>query len=570
MKKTFSNMRIGTRLGAAFAAILALVAILTTVGFSRLHEVSDATKSMDGAMHKLRLSEQWRSNIATNNTLTEARLRAVDAADDEMLGARMKKTVAKTTKILDELKSLLQTEEGKRLIEATAVRRKEYVEIREEVFALKTGPNKDQGAMQRMVDTKMLPAMAAYEASVADVTAWQEQLLAKAMERVESDVSSGKNIMIGCGVAALILGGILAWLLSRSITAPLRKAVAVARQVAGGDLSASVTARSTDETGQLMAALHDMTQSLNKIVGSVRSGSDTIATASAQLASGNLDLSARTEEQASSIEETAASIEELSTTVKQNAENAHQGNQVATSASEIATKGGAVVARVVDTMGGINSSARKIADIISVIDGIAFQTNILALNAAVEAARAGEQGRGFAVVAGEVRTLAQRSAAAAKEIKALIDDSVSKVDAGSALVNEAGATILEVVESVQRVSTIMSEIALASQEQSEGIQQVNQAIRQMDQVTQQNAALVEEAAAATESMQAQSRNLTDVVQVFKLSDSTALPSAPARHPAASPAKPKVQRQALAAPARRSSAPASTRSQSNVGDGWEEF
>jgi methyl-accepting chemotaxis protein len=305
-------------------------------------------------------------------------------------------------------------------------------------------------------------------------------------------------------------------LLTRSITRPLREAVEVARTVANGDLGLEVRVDSTDETGQLMAALKTMTDNLNTLVARVRLGTETIATAATEVAAGNQDLSARTEQQAGALEETASSMEELTGTVHQNAEHARQGTRLAESASGVAEKGGAVVSRVVETMAGINDSARKIADIIGVIDGIAFQTNILALNAAVEAARAGEQGRGFAVVASEVRSLAQRSASAAKEIKTLIDDSVQKVDAGSQLVNEAGATMQEVVLSVRRVSDLMAGIANASQEQRDGIEQVNGAIGQMDQVTQQNAALVEEAAAATQSMREQADTLAQAVSAFKL------------------------------------------------------
>jgi methyl-accepting chemotaxis protein len=306
-------------------------------------------------------------------------------------------------------------------------------------------------------------------------------------------------------------------------------------------------------------------------VRQVRSGTDTIATASNEIAAGNLDLSSRTEQQASSLEETAASIEELTGTVKQNADNARQANGLATSASEVAGKGGAVVAQVVDTMGSINESAKKIVDIIGVIDGIAFQTNILALNAAVEAARAGEQGRGFAVVAAEVRNLAQRSAGAAKEIKTLINDSVEKVDAGAKLVDQAGATMQEIVESVKRVTDIMGEITAATQEQTSGIDQINQAITQMDHVTQQNASLVEEAAAASESMQEQAANLAQVVSVFTLEGRqlvAAAPSLPVRATTASMMASSTQAQsvkpAIAAPARKQRAKAAT-----AGD-WEEF
>jgi len=551
MIKNLKNMRIGTRLSMAFALVLALVIVLTVVGVARLQGISQTTIEMDAAMRKMRLSEQWKGVIAANNSLTEARLRTTDVNDDAMLAARMKDRSAEVTKIQDELGPLLKTEHGKHLFGMTGLKRREYTDIRNQVFAFKENPAKDQAAFNALVKDKLLPAIAAYERSVEDVIKWQEKMLADAKDQVETAVISGKLVLIVCGSVALALGVILSWLLTRSITIPLHKAVAVARKVADGDLTVAAEATSGDETGQLIAALQDMTENLNRIVGSVRASSDTIASAATQVASGNLDLSARTEQQASSIEETAASIEELSTTVQNNAANARQGNQVATSASDIATKGGVVVAQVVQTMAEINESSKKIVDIISVIDGIAFQTNILALNAAVEAARAGEQGRGFAVVAGEVRTLAQRSAAAAKEIKGLIDNSVDKVAAGRMLVNEAGRTIGDVVESVKRVTGIMSEIATASQEQSEGIQQVNAAIRQMDQVTQQNAALVEEAAAATESMRTQAHQLTEAVGVFKLyrevvQYSTAVPLGPVK---VSPSKPVKRAMATARPAK---------------------
>ena len=304
------------------------------------------------------------------------------------------------------------------------------------------------------------------------------------------------------------------------IVALVRRRVTTARvtaeRVSEGDLTHAIVDDARDEFTPLMSSLSLMQANLTRIVSSVRNGTDTIATASGQIATGNHDLSSRTEEQASSLEETAASMEELTSTVKQNADNARQANQMAASASEVALRGGVVVTQVVDTMASINASSRKIVDIISVIDGIAFQTNILALNAAVEAARAGEQGRGFAVVASEVRNLAQRSAAAAKEIKGLIDDSVTKVEVGNKLVSDAGHTMQEIVDSVKRVTDIMGNISAASQEQTTGIDQINQAITQMDQVTQQNAALVEEAAAAAGSLQEQADGLVETVRVFKL------------------------------------------------------
>jgi methyl-accepting chemotaxis protein len=328
-------------------------------------------------------------------------------------------------------------------------------------------------------------------------------------------------ITVFAGVALFVIG----LLVSRSVTRPLSEAVRLARKVADGDLTSEIEVKSTDETGMLLLALRDMNLSLRKIVGEVRSGTDAISTASAQIASGNADLSERTEQQASSLEETASSMEELASTVKQNVENAKQANQLAASASDVALKGGAVVGEVVQTMASINDSSKKIADIIGVIDGIAFQTNILALNAAVEAARAGEQGRGFAVVASEVRTLAQRSAGAAKEIKALISESVQKVESGTRLVGDAGRTMEEIVGAVKRVADIMTDITSAAQEQSAGIEQVNTAVMQMDTVTQQNAALVEQAAAAAESMREQAVALGREVAVFRIADAQCVPAA---------------------------------------------
>jgi methyl-accepting chemotaxis protein len=334
-----------------------------------------------------------------------------------------------------------------------------------------------------------------------------------------------RNLLIGAAVLSIVvLCGLLTLAVRALVIRPLREAGEVAAQIAHGDLTASIQVRSNDEVGTLMRGLSDMTKSLRDAVAEVRSGSDHVSSAAKQISAGNADLSQRTEEQASSLEETASSMEELTVTVKQNADNARQASALATSASDVAARGGAVVGQVVSTMASINDASKKIGDIIAVIDGIAFQTNILALNAAVEAARAGEQGRGFAVVASEVRTLAQRSHAAAVEIKGLITDSVAKVTNGTQLVDQAGRTMEEIVTAIRRVTDIMAEIAAASSEQTSGIDQINQAVVQMDQLTQQNAALVEEAAAAAESMQDQAQTLAEAVAIFKLAGTDGHPS----------------------------------------------
>jgi methyl-accepting chemotaxis protein len=337
-------------------------------------------------------------------------------------------------------------------------------------------------------------------------------------------IDSARSLMMGFGLAALLAGVSGSIWLSRSIMQPLGEAIFIAETVASGDLSKEFETERGGDFGRLLRGMGEMEDTLTDVVTRIKASTDSIVVASGQITAGNHDLSSRTEQQASSLEETAASMEELTSTVKQNADNARQANQLALSASEVAVKGGSVVGQVVDTMASINASSKKIVDIIGVIDGIAFQTNILALNAAVEAARAGEQGRGFAVVASEVRSLAQRSAAAAKEIKGLIDDSVGKVDVGSALVSEAGKTMEEIVSGVKRVTDIIGEITAASHEQAQGIEQVNQAIAQMDQVTQQNAALVEEAAAAAQSLQEQAGSLSQVVATFKLDDEDEQPA----------------------------------------------
>lgn len=564
-----TNLKIGVRLGLAFAVILVLMASMIVIGVWRLQEVAQATVHMEEAATKERLTHEWYLGNIANAVRTAARVRSNDADVQKQFQTEMEAQSLEITKLQNQIVELIHSEEGKKLMAVVGEKRTAYMDIRKDVFKLKAEANAaSEVAAKKLIESKMEPALLSYNQSVQAVVAFQQTIFQKAKAEVDELYASGRTVLIALGTMALILSAILAWLLSRSITRPLDYAVSVARTVASGDLRNKIQASSNDETGQLLHALRDMNDGLVKSVSQVRTGIDTIATASSQIAAGNLDLSSRTEEQASSLEETASSMEELTSTVKQNADNARQANQLAVSASGVAEKGGAVVSRVVDTMEDINASAKKIVDIIGVIDGIAFQTNILALNAAVEAARAGEQGRGFAVVASEVRNLAQRSAAAAKEIKTLIGDSVDKVELGSKLVEEAGVTMDEVVQSVRHVTDIMSEIMAASQEQSAGIEQVNQAIGQMDQVTQQNAALVEEAAAAAESLNEQAAKLAEAVSVFKL-DGANVAFAPASRAA------KVQvvashgaaaNQTIATSAPKKIANGAT----SGGDDWEEF
>jgi methyl-accepting chemotaxis protein len=520
----FKNVKIGTRMGAAFGAVLVLALLLVAVGVTRLQNVARATAEMDLANRRADLASQWLTANLTNGALTQARLRSVDAADSKAIADKMAATSASVSSAQKELAQLVARSEAERLLANIGAKRKEFLDLRAKIFAMAENGTASPAELRSMVDSKLQPLSNAYDDAMRELVRFQAGLLKQARADVDAMVESGKTLLLLAGGAVAVLSALLAWMLTRSITRPLGEAVEIARTVASGDLAVEVRVMSSDETGQLMAALKTMTGNLNQLVARVRLGTETIATAATEVAEGNLDLSARTEQQAGSLEETASSMEELTGTVQQNAENARQGTQLAASASSVAEKGGAVVSRVVETMAAINGSARKIVDIIGVIDGIAFQTNILALNAAVEAARAGEQGRGFAVVASEVRTLAQRSASAAKEIKALIDDSVQQVEAGSALVNEAGATMQEVVRSVHRVSDLMAEISSASQEQRDGIEQVNQAIGQMDQVTQQNAALVEEAAAATQSMREQADTLAQAVSAFRLDRRVSAPA----------------------------------------------
>jgi methyl-accepting chemotaxis protein len=512
---SIGNMKVGTRLGAGFGAVVILMLGIAVVGITRLASINENVEVIVHTIYPktadandIALIAMDNARIVRNlilNTAEQAKASNKDSYDKNNL---------KIGELFDRLDKTVASNDGKKLLKTTKESRDAYVRYTGDVIQLALA-NKNEDATKALYGENY-KSQAGYFAALKELVEFQTKSMENHARQSADDYTWARGLMAGLAGLAILLAGAIAFWVTRSITRPLSEAVDVAQKVAAGDLTSMVEVKSNDETGVLLQALKDMNESLKKIVGEVRSSSEAIGSGTRQIATGNADLSQRTEEQASSLEETASSMEELTSTVKQNAENARQANQLAIGASAVAVKGGAVVGQVVETMSSINESSKKIVDIISVIDGIAFQTNILALNAAVEAARAGEQGRGFAVVATEVRNLAQRSAAAAKEIKALIGDSVDKVGAGTKLVDEAGKTMEEIVTSVKRVTDIMSEITAASQEQSAGIEQINQAITQMDEVTQQNAALVEEAAAAAESLEEQAQNLETAVAVFKV------------------------------------------------------
>ena len=511
-----SNVSIGKRLAIVLGLILALFLATSVAAVFKLRQLSVEIDTMiEDNVKTERAGADW----LRHTTAGVQRAAAIAKSSDSSLIDYFAPATAASIKDTNELQKFIEGKlvkpEEKQLLEKVATLRKGYLASREEVSKAKVSG--DLAGANRLFDSQFQPTSTSYIAGVQQVVNLQREQLDAAAARANNLRAQTSTLLIVCSTVSLVLGALLAWFLARSITRPLHNAETIAQAIADMDLTGKPQhSYANDETGHLLRALDLMRTALQGSLTQVHGVVMNVSTASTQIATGNQDLSSRTEEQASSLEETAASIEELTSTVKQNADNARLANQLADSASQVASRGGAVVDQVVEKMASINASSRKVVEIIGVIDGISFQTNILALNAAVEAARAGEQGRGFAVVASEVRSLAQRSAAAAKEIKTLIGDSVDEVDAGSTLVNEAGKTMEEIMGSVRRVTDIMAEITAASQEQSAGIEQVNDAIKQMDRTTQQNAALVEQASAAAQSMNDQAAGLVHAVRMFKL------------------------------------------------------
>ena len=509
------QLKIGQRLALAFGLVLVLLAVVLTTGVQKLSAMNDLlVKVVEVNNARIDAASAMRDNLRRISIAVRDMTIISDEAqmqEQSTAIAKAREAYAAGAKALD---ASITSEEGKTQLASTAAAAAKVVPLIAKGEALARQNDIDAG--RNFLRDEFVPAMRAWTTSIDEIITLQSTRNSEDQARGRDAYAQARVLMFTVGAVALIAAVAIAWLITRSIVNPLNQAVAVARTVAAGDLSSHIEVTSLDETGQLLGALKDMNTNLRDIVSQVREGTDTIATASDEIASGNLDLSSRTETQASSLQETAASMEQLTHNVAQSADSVNAASDLARRAAATAGNGQRTVTEVVSTMEAISASSHKVLDIVGMIDGIAFQTNILALNAAVEAARAGEQGRGFAVVAGEVRTLAQRSAGAAKEIKALIDASILDVDNGNRLSVAAGAAIQEVVGAVDQVTRVMDEIAGATREQSGGIGQVNQAVTQLDAITQQNAALVEEAAAATATLARQTDEVSQALQVFQL------------------------------------------------------
>lgn len=511
------DLNVGTRLGAGFSLVLILVIVMAAIGIWRLEGILRDTNSVtDSYLARERLATEWLSLIDSNSALGLVAVTTIDPNIQEYAVQKMSKNSERAGVIQDALEEMITSKDGLELMKDVAEKRQGNADARAEV--LKAREQGNISTATEIIRTRLLSAMQEYSDSVRKVVTNQQESIDIAGDGIQVKGNSAVIALSALGVLAVLLGAGIAWSITRSITRPLISAVRIAKEVAAGNLAIHVVADSKDQLGQLMVALRGMTDSLRNTVRDVRQGADSITLAAAEITSGNNDLSARTEEQAASVEETAATLEELTSTIVNTAGNTAQTHRYVSETASIVEENGAVMNEVSTRMQEIYNSSSQMSDIIQVIDGIAFQTNILALNAAVEAARAGESGRGFAVVAGEVRTLAQRSASAAQEIKTLIDNTVSQIASGRTLVEKADKGMGEIISNVQNITQLIDEIAQASQEQRDGISQINSAMGQIDTTTQQNAALVEQSAAAATSMQEQSRVLLDMVTIFKLNE----------------------------------------------------